>query len=160
MLVSIGHYINCHSGSDNCLMVLIVLEIKNRSMHYFLYFWWFALFLFLVIEKQKVLKMYNNAVDMKEEGGVYKIIDLDRTATMTSNQYTDLVKRSRYIPLKMGSIPIGAINDIFINDKYIIISRSQKSKSIFVYDWQGKVKCIISARDMVVGSILNRPPLR
>lgn len=82
--------------------------------------------------------MYNNAVDMKEEGGVYKIIDLDRTATMTSNQYTDLVKEIRYIPLKMGSIPIGAINDIFINDKYIVLLDAQKSKSIFVYDWQAR----------------------
>lgn len=99
------------------LMVLIVLEIKNRSMHLF--------FVFLVVcsvfvscdrKTKSITKMYNNAVDMKEEGGVYKIIDLDRTATMTSNQYTDLVKEIRYIPLKMGSIPIGAINDIFIND--------------------------------------------
>lgn len=138
------------------LMVLIVLEIKNRSMHLF--------FVFLVVcsvfvscdrKTKSITKMYNNAVDMKEEGGVYKIIDLDRTATMTSNQYTDLVKEIRYIPLKMGSIPIGAINDIFINDKYIVLLDAQKSKSIFVYDWQGKVKCIISAKGHGRGEYLE-----
>ncbi len=99
--------------------------------------------------------MYTNAVDMKEKIEEYKTIDLSCTATMPSNQYADLVKEIKYVPLKMGRIPVGAINDIFINDKYIVLLDGQKSKSIFVYDWLGNVKCIISARGHGRGEYLE-----
>lgn len=129
------------------LMVQVVLEINSLSMRLFFVLLTFcSLFVSCDRTTNATTKMFTNAVDMKEQMGEYKTIDLSRTATMTSDQYADLVKEIKYIPLKMGRIPIGAINDIFINNKYIVLLDGQKSKSIFVYDWQGNVKCIISAK--------------
>lgn len=98
---------------------------------------------------------FQNAGNMKEVAGDAKIIDLDRVETMSAEQFASMVVDIRYISLEMGIVPVGAVNDIFINDKYIALLDGQKSKSIFIYDRSGKLVCLVKARGHGRGEYLE-----
>lgn len=86
-----------------------------------------------------------NAQDLKYVDTTYTTIDLERIDELSAESFGNKVSTITYIPLEGSNSPVGAINDIVINNKYIVILDRERNKRIFIYDRKGRLMRVINA---------------
>lgn len=86
-----------------------------------------------------------NAQDLKYVDTTYTTIDLERIDELSAESLEKKISSILYIPLEDSDSPVGAINDIIINNKYIVILDRERSRRIFVYNRNGRLKRVINA---------------